>query len=41
MARVADGERWMFEIDPQNHFTLALEKVGTRRITVTASSGTA
>ena len=35
MSRVADGERWVFEIDPQNRFTMALEKVGTRRITVT------
>ena len=32
MSRVADGEKWVFEIDPQNRFTLALDTSAVRSI---------
>jgi hypothetical protein len=36
MSRVADGETWVFEIDPQNRFTLALEASGVRAVSAKA-----
>jgi len=35
MCRVADGERWVFEINPQNRFTLALDTSAGRSVTAT------